>query len=67
MEQDQQMFTVRPEFQGAAGKKVCTRSLIITANLQKKHCMARYTWSGGYKTYFGLNSTEHKIYPAHKC
>ena len=23
--------------------------------------------SGGYKTFFVLNSTEHEIYPAHKC
>ena len=34
MEQDQQMFTVRPEFQGTAGKKVCSRSIIIMANFQ---------------------------------
>ena len=25
------------------------------------------TWPRGYKTFFMLNSAEHKIYPAHKC
>ena len=25
------------------------------------------TWPRGYKTFFVLNSDEHKIYPAHKC
>ena len=24
-------------------------------------------WPQGYKTFFMLNSTEHEIYPAHKC
>ena len=24
-------------------------------------------WSRGYKTFFMLNSTEHEIFPAHKC
>ena len=24
-------------------------------------------WNQGYKTFFMLNSAEHKIYPAHKC
>ena len=24
-------------------------------------------WPWGYKTYFVLNSAEHKINPAHKC
>ena len=25
------------------------------------------TWPRGFKTVFMLNSTEHEIYPAHKC
>ena len=25
------------------------------------------TWPRGYKTFFVHNSTEHEIYPAHKC
>ena len=25
------------------------------------------SWARGYKTFFVLNSTEHEIYPAHKC
>ena len=24
-------------------------------------------WPRGYKTFFLLNSTEHEIFPAHKC
>ena len=24
-------------------------------------------WARGYKTFFMLNSTEHEIFPAHKC
>ena len=24
-------------------------------------------WAQGYKTFFMLNSTEHEIFPAHKC
>ena len=24
-------------------------------------------WPRGYKSFFMLNSAEHKIYPAHKC
>ena len=24
-------------------------------------------WPRGYKTFFMLNSTEHEIFPAHKC
>ena len=24
-------------------------------------------WARGYKTFFMLNSTEHGIFPAHKC
>ena len=25
------------------------------------------SWPRGYKTFFMLNSTEHEIFPAHKC
>ena len=27
----------------------------------------QFTWPRGYKTFFMLNSTEHEIFPAHKC
>ena len=27
----------------------------------------RSIWPQGYKTFFVLNSTEHEIFPAHKC
>ena len=29
--------------------------------------VAVYSWPWGHKTFFMINSTEHKIYPAHKC
>ena len=32
-----------------------------------KGCVPMEVWPQGYKTFFMLNSTEHEIFPAHKC
>ena len=40
---------------------VCSQQMDLNLILFK------LAWPRGYKTFFMLNSTEHEIFPAHKC
>ena len=45
---------------------ICVKSQTI-ARQERRELQHLKTKPQGYKTFFVLNSTEHKIYPAHKC
>ena len=41
---------------------------VQSTQFDQRHCTLRFQWfMRDYKTFFKLNSAEHKIYPAHKC
>ena len=46
---------------------LCFEKKIDTAASNREAVNNFEIWPRGYKTFFMLNSVEHKIFPAHKC